>query len=249
MKSLLAIPMLLLATAAFGQEPIAQSTAVVSKYVTAINKAAKGVDPTKGTVIDRIIKVYKSPAEKLGYDFDKTYRLTLVDGVVNMSLYQALVQISTAIEENKDEALSKKLISDKTYRIMKTSAEVGKAANVSKANPEMFKAVMDAVARCADKNAGVCDDKKLQKVLNATPMFRQFIDPGSLANELSRVDFQLWGSAGLITTADGGEINTNSFFNEGDEEAIEFRANKEMLTKLVEYKSLVASEKKTLLKQ
>lgn len=250
MRIVFTLLILLLPISAIAKDPIPQSINKVNAYIKAINSVAKGVDPTKGTVIDRIIKVYKNPAEKQGYDFDKTLRLLLVGGINDRTLLTAISTTINPINQNIEEALSKKLITQQTYNLIKEAdALKSVSALAESSDSELQQFVINALIECVDANASICSDKKLEKLLRKHETFAKITEynQDSFAHNLGQIQFNQWGHIGLITSVDGREINTYSFFEEGNKE-INFKINKDLFNRINKYNVLKLKERKLLLK-
>jgi hypothetical protein len=139
MKTLLVIIALLLTTNVYGKEPITQSQVAIEKYANAVLAASKKVDQSKGTVVDRLIFVFKNPAEKLGYDFDKTLQLCLKQQLI-YTLNEIIIRPLSLIRENADESRKKNLISEQTYNIIKAQniAEEQERQKAKQAENEVY---------------------------------------------------------------------------------------------------------------
>lgn len=107
-------------------EPMPLSQENIEKYASAMDDEAKKIDPSAGTDIDRLIKLYKEPMEKkLGYSFDKTFSfwITNIDEIsmspATIAFKSMMFPALVVIDKNMDEALKKEVISQSTYEMIK----------------------------------------------------------------------------------------------------------------------------------
>lgn len=105
--------------------PLSQSN--VAEYTKVVTALAQSVSPSPGqTIVDGIALTYKKGAEKVGYDFDKTFRYVVAfEWQKGSPIVVMMVPAYQAILDNLDESVQKGLISQRTRDLMVAQNQVG----------------------------------------------------------------------------------------------------------------------------
>lgn len=224
-------------------EPMPLSQENIEKYASAVNDAAKKIDMSAGTFVDKMIKAYKEPMEKgLGYNFDKSFRgwlLKLEDMSPATTLLTNLIAPATIqrIYEDSDEALKKGLISQRTYEIINMKKKLALSVRV---NDDLIHYLEWAV-ECQQSHNNACSLSQFIETLNIDFQFPADTQREELMHLLDgQAHFDSWGSSKLVLKPDGSEIDTHSLFLYPTEE--KFVVNKEKLELAKKYNQITKEE-------
>ena len=106
-------------------EPLPLSRENIEKYTAAVGKGTRKLEPNVGTVMERVVTLYRDPLEKnLGYSFDTTLRYYFVNRASiaadpDAKVFADLITPGAqAILTNADEALSAGIISTRTRDLL-----------------------------------------------------------------------------------------------------------------------------------
>lgn len=146
------------------RKPFQMSPDNINAFVTKLEKALNNTffSPKKDKQ-EEIINIYKNIIEnEMGFNLDKTIRsMILFDSYINieqknyvLNLFSPLIDY---IIENKDDALSKNIISEKTHNILSIDG--------SQLSDKEIK-LINYIIECQKENKGTCNPKSLLTILS-----------------------------------------------------------------------------------
>lgn len=253
-KGIVALLLLVLTSVgctAMKDEALPLSEENLEKYSNLVIEATKKIDPSAGTPIDRAITALKIPMEKkVGYSFDKTLRHFLVKGSSIMptdqtraSYFELMNMAESAIKKSPDEALSKGLITQRTYELIKLEKEnVFYRKNTAK-YVQLALECQSYTGTCIfSQYVGMLLERGLLPEYIANRKVQSISDENNrnweIVNFLSdECNFDKWGRDGLATKPDGTEINTFKI-----EPETAFLINQEKIQASEKYNQLVKEE-------
>jgi hypothetical protein len=242
-------------------EPLPLSRENIDKYTAAVSKSSRKFEPNAGTVMERVVALYRDPLEKnLGYSFDTTLRYYFVNRASLSSDPDAKVFADLitpgahAVLMNADEALSAGIISTRTRDLLAILSKFRCDHGLLLSNGEWDRVAgfLALVSECEKDSGRFCKAGRLIELAVEREIIpRQEMEIASKADEDERnyyiqnflvVHYNLsrWEGAPLFIGADGREVEIASLF---DDPEAEFVVNERVVYLAEQYEKIAKRER------
>ena len=245
-------------------EPLPLSRENIEKYAIAVSKGTRKIEPNAGSVMDRVITLYRDPLEKnLGYSFDTTlryyfiHRASIGTDPESKMFSDLIIPGAHAVLMNADEALSAGVISARTRDLLailsKFRCDHGQL--LSNGEWERMAGFLALVSECEKESGRFCKAGRLLELA----VERQIVPKGQMEAALKdgeeetdsyvqnflMAHYQLsrWEGSGLFIGSDGQEIEFASLF---DNPETEFVVNERVVYLAEQYAKMAKKEKRIL---
>ena len=248
------------ACASVKDEPLPLSHENIEKYAAAVGKSALKLEPSAGSVIQRVDALYRAPLEKsLGYSFDRTlrhyfvHRADIAANPESRVFADLITPGAQAVLMNADEALRAGMISMKTRDLLSVLSKFrcDHARLLSNGEWEGMAGFLRLVAECAKLEGGACTAGTLMEMA-----LKQSIIPQEEVQAVSSADsrkpapdvrdalyrkFNLasWDGTGLFIGPDDEEIDASSLLDDPDRQ---FTVNERVVYFADQYSKMVREE-------
>ena len=245
-------------------EPLPLSRENIEKYAAAVSKGSRKLEPNTGSVMDRVITLYRDPLEiNLGYSFDTTLRYYFVNRASMATDPEAKVFADLimpgahAVLMNADEALSAGVISTRTRDLLAILSKFRCDHGVLLSNGEWDRMAgfLALVSECEKESGRYCKAGRLIELAIEREIVPKHEMDAALKDDEEQSDsyvqdflsmhFNLprWEGARLLIGSDGREFEIESLFDDPD---AEFIVNERVVYLAEQYAKMAKKEKKLL---
>lgn len=262
--ALLLLALCVAACSSVKDEPLPLSRENIEKYAVAVSKGTGKLEPDVGSVIDRVITLYRDPLEKhLGYSFDTTLRYYFIHRASISADPEAkvfsdlIIPGAHAVLMNADEALSAGVISARTRDLLailsKFRCDHGQL--LSSGEWEQMAGFLALVSECEKESGRLCKAGRLIELAVERQIVSKSEREAALKDTEEEADsyvknflmahFRLsrWEGSGLLIGSDGQEIVLASLF---DNPETEFVVNERVVYLAEQYAKMAKKEKRIL---
>jgi hypothetical protein len=242
-------------------EPLPLSRENIDKYTAAVSKGTRKFEPNAGTVMERVVALYRDPLENnLGYSFDTTLRYYFVNRASlsadpDAKVFADLITPGAhAVLMNADEALIAGIISTRTRDLLAILSKFRCDHGLLLSNGEWDRVAgfLALVSECEKDSGRFCKAGRLiEMAIEREIIPRQEMEVASNADEEERIlyvqnfligHFSLsrWEGARLLIGSDGREVEIASLF---DDPEAEFIVNERVVYLAEQYEKIAKRER------
>ncbi len=244
--------------------PLPLSRENIEKYAVAVSKGTRTLEPNVGSVMDRVITLYRDPLEKnLGYSFDTTlryyfiHRASITADPESKLFSDIIIPGAHAVLMNADEALRAGVISTRTRDLLAILSKFRSDHALLLANGEWERTAgfLALVSECQKESGRSCKAGRLIELAVEREIIPKREMEAALNDDDEEIDsyvqdflmahFNLprWEGAGLLIGSDGSEIEIASLF---DDPETEFVVNERVVYLAEQYAKMARKEKRLL---
>jgi len=242
-------------------EPLPLSRENIEKYAEAVGTSSRKLEPSAGSVMERVDALYRAPLEKrLGYSFDRTLRHYFVnraDIAANPEsrvFADLITPGAQAVLMNADEALKAGMISMKTRDLLSVLSKFrcDHARLLSNGEWEGMAGFLSLVADCAKLEGGACTAGTLMEMALTRSIIPQEEQPAGSSVDgrepalyvrdalYRKFNLARWDGTGLFIGTDTEEIEASSLLDEPDRQ---FTVNERVVYFADQYSKMVREER------